>query len=94
MIRKLAFATSALVVIVSLGIAAPASAKPGFGGGHFGGGHFGGGHFGHGFGGLGLIAGVAALGVGVAELAPACVIEPQVIDTDFGPIVRRVRVCD
>ena len=83
MIRKTLLA---LAATAALGVAAlaPTSASAGWHGGHWG--H----HWGHGYG----------YGLGVSLYNPyvyntgSCYIVKRVVDTDFGPKVRRVTVCN
>ena len=85
MLRKTIFALSTAVAL-SAATLAPTSA---FAGGGGGGGWHGGGWHGGGFGvgtaiGLGILAGAA--------YDSTCVVE-RVINTPYGPVVRRINVC-
>jgi hypothetical protein len=90
MLRKTIFALSTAVAL-SAATLAPTSAFAGGGGGGGGGGWHGGGWHGGGFGfgvgtaiGLGILAGAA--------YDSTCVVE-RVINTPYGPVVRRINVC-
>ena len=90
MFRKLTIALGAIAVVAvaAASSATPASAAPGWGGHGWGGHH---GHHGHhgwhrGFG-VGFYSPTYIAG-------PDCYIVKKVVMTDFGPRVRRVRVCD
>ena len=88
MLRKTIFALSTAAAL-SAATLAPTSAFAGGGGGGGGGGWHGGGWYGGGFGvgtaiGLGILAGAA--------YDSTCVVE-RVINTPYGPVVRRINVC-
>jgi hypothetical protein len=88
MLRKTIFALSAAAAL-SAATLAPTFAFAGGGGGGGGGGWHGGGWHGGGFGvgtaiGLGILAGAA--------YDSTCVVE-RVINTPYGPVVRRINVC-
>lgn len=88
MLRKTIFALSTAAAL-SAATLAPTSAFAGGGGG--GGGWHGGGWHGGGFG-LGV---GSAIGLGIlagAAYDSACVVE-RVINTPYGPVVRRINVC-
>jgi len=88
MLRKTIFALSTAAAL-SAATLAPTSAFAGGGGGGGGGGWHGGGWHGGGFGvgtaiGLGILAGAA--------YDSTCVVD-RVINTPYGPVVRRINVC-
>jgi len=88
MLRKTIFALSTAAAL-SAATLAPTSAFAGGGGGGGGGGWHGGGWHGGGFGvgtaiGLGILAGAA--------YDSTCVVE-RVVNTPYGPVVRRINVC-
>ena len=82
MFRKLTIALGATAVIAAAALTPTAASAWGWGG------HHGHGHHGHWRGGFGFGFGPTYI------VGPDCYIVKKVVMTDFGPRVRRVRVCD